>query len=91
MTESQFIEAMDRAILRTESIDCGGWSCNNISYLDPYTRTIRKAYEDLFEFHNDTLVNKLPNEDFKTHKNTRLALLELFKEICLTTKEYENF
>lgn len=98
MKKKDFLYVMDTAIEVSSAHYSGGFTCNNIKIgLEILTNSpfikehkLPSNYASWFEVEFMTFGGKLPDYSYEQLKNTRLAALELFKEMMLATKGYEK-
>lgn len=101
MNKIDFETIINRTIETTKGSNRnGGYTCCNLcDEISDYTRRdynkshgLRKEYEKTFGFQNIfvSVDEMLSGESNETIKNTRLACLELFKEMMLSTGKYKE-
>lgn len=102
MKKSEFITIMDQAILQTELFRDGSFTCLNIDagistligkqhYYKLEDHELKTEYAKTLGVLRKTMMQKFketPSEEVL--KNTRLAALELFKEMMLATGGYKG-
>lgn len=106
MKRKDFIEIMDATIETCEKYEGGGYTCIKLAEKVAWKKKERqgfhdsyplvKSYSAVFGFDEETAYCKLGMNRMLNHgevrvlKNTRLACLELYKEMMLSTKFYQD-
>lgn len=103
MTVMDFVKLIDAAAKRTEEWENGYFTCNSIKFnecnsdgKDGWMNSgyrVADKYAWFFGVTNCPVDYKKPMKGAtnKELKSVRLTMLEMFKQYCLETKEYEKF